>query len=186
MRALETVAVGLFFVLLALSFSNLSAEIQYLSVAALCGWLLADLFSGLVHWALDSFGSMRTPVFGPAFIRPFREHHVDPQGMTRHDFIEVNGASCLGCLPILFSSFFLEGFLHAVIAFTCVGILLTNQCHKWAHLPDEEKSFLIKKLQSYGIVLRSDEHAMHHTPPYNSHFCTANGWLNRPLNALLK
>ena len=186
MRAVEITSVALFFGLLGFSLPGMNIPYWLIPPALFGGWLLADLFSGLVHWALDSFGSVRTPVFGPAFIRPFREHHADPQGMTRHDFIEVNGASCLGCLPILFSSFFLEGFLHAVIVFTCVGILLTNQCHKWAHLPDEEKSFLIRQLQRCGLVLRSAEHAMHHTPPYNSHFCTANGWLNRPLNALLK
>jgi ubiquitin-conjugating enzyme E2 variant len=78
MRALEISAVALFFVLLVLS--ALRIEIQTIPFAALCGWLLADLFSGLVHWALDSFGSVRTPVLGPAFIRPFREHHADPQG----------------------------------------------------------------------------------------------------------
>ena len=184
MRAVETCAVGLFFILLAVSFRNFSLEIEYLPLAALCGWTLADLFSGLVHWALDSFGSVRTPVFGPAFIRPFREHHADPQGMTRHDFIEVNGASCLGCLPILGSSFFFEGFPHAVIVFTCLGILFTNQCHKWAHMNAPPK--FVGTLQKIGLVLRADEHRLHHTPPYNSHFCTANGWMNRPLNALLK
>ncbi len=161
-------------------------EIQYIPLAALCGWLLADLFSGLVHWALDSYGSVRTPVLGPAFIRPFREHHADPQGMTRHDFFEVNGASCLGCLPLLVASLLLHGFAHALAVFTCLGILFTNQCHKWAHLPSEERSFLIRKLQAIGLVLHPSEHAKHHTPPHNSHFCTANGWLNGPLNRLLR
>jgi plasmanylethanolamine desaturase len=184
MRAVEISSVATFFVLLALSFSNLSIEIQYLPVAALCGWLLADLFSGLVHWSLDTFGSVRTPIVGPAIIRPFREHHANPAGMTRHDFIEVNGASCLGCLPLLCMALFLDGLPHALVVFTCLGVLFTNQCHKWAHM-DAPPRF-VRLLQKLRLVLRPDEHRLHHTPPHNSHFCTANGWLNRPLNFLLK
>jgi hypothetical protein len=184
MRAIETGAVGLFLLLLVVSICRISTSIEMIPLAALCGWLLADLFSGLVHWALDTFGSVRTPLFGPAFIRPFREHHADPEGMTRHDFIEVNGASCLGCLPLLLFSFFMEGFAQAVMACLSFGILITNQCHKWAHT-DKPPSF-VRTLQKLGVILRSNEHRLHHTPPYNSHFCTASGWLNRPLNRLLK
>jgi hypothetical protein len=184
MRAVEISAVVLFFALLAFSFEKLEAE--YLPLAVLLGWILADLFSGLVHWALDTFGSIRTPVVGPAFIRPFREHHADPQGMTRHDFIEVNGASCLGCLPILFALniFEFNSFLNSVLICFCLGILLTNQCHKWAHM--EEPPLLVKLLQNLGLILRPGEHRRHHTPPYNTHFCTASGWLNRPLDRLLR
>jgi hypothetical protein len=182
MRAVEISAVVLFFVLLVLSSEKL--EVRYLPLAALCGWLLADLFSGLVHWALDTFGSIRTPVVGPAFIRPFREHHADPQGMTRHDFVEVNGASCLGCLPLLMASFLADGFVHALLLCTCLGILFTNQCHKWAHM--DKPPALVRFLQRLRLVLRAEEHRRHHTPPYNTHFCTANGWLNRPLDRLLR
>jgi ubiquitin-conjugating enzyme E2 variant len=183
MRAIETTSIGLFFVLL--GFSVPGIEIPYWSIplALIGGWLLADLFSGLVHWALDTYGSVRTPVLGPAIIRPFREHHADPLGMTRHDFIEVNGASCLGCLPLLGLSFLAEGMPHALLLFTCIGILFTNQCHKWAHM--ENPPSLVRTFQASGLILRASEHVKHHTPPYDSHFCTASGWLNRPLNTLL-
>ena len=188
MRAVETSAIALFFALFAFSLSHLSISIQTIPFAALCAWLLADLFSGLVHWALDTFGSVRTPVVGPAFIRPFREHHADPAAMTRHDFIEVNGASCLGCLPVLAAAAFvpMNGFLQSVLVFTSLGVLLTNQCHKWAHTSPDETNFLVRKIQYLGLILRPGEHRMHHTPPYESHFCTANGWLNGPLNAILR
>jgi ubiquitin-conjugating enzyme E2 variant len=184
MRAIEIFSIALFLILLAVSLSGLEMEFKYVPVAALCGWSLADLFSGLVHWSLDTFGSVRTPVVGPAFIRPFREHHADPQAMARHDFVEVNGASCIGCLPLLVLSLYLEGLLHSVAVFTCVGVLFTNQCHKWAHM--DAPPALVRLLQKLRLVLRAEEHRLHHTPPYDSHFCTASGWLNRPLDGTLR
>jgi len=184
MRAVETAATGVFLALLGVSIFRIETPFWSIPIALAAGWLLADLFSGLVHWTLDSFGSVRTPILGPAFIRPFSEHHVDPAGMTRHDFIEVNGAICFGCLPLLLCSFFLEGFAHAVLLFTCTGILVTNQCHKWAH--SEHPPSGVRFLQRWGLVLSAEEHVKHHTPPFDTHFCTASGWLNRTFDFLLK
>lgn len=48
---------------------------------------LVDYVSGFVHWAGDTWGTLKTPIFGTALIAPFRLHHVDPQDICRHKFM---------------------------------------------------------------------------------------------------
>lgn len=160
--------------------------------AAVLGWALVDLLSGVLHWALDSFGSVRTPLVGQAFIRPFREHHHDPLLMTQHDFVELNGASCLACLPLLglTATWPLDAPLalaaQAVLLCACLGALLTNQCHQWAHADASATPPAVRWLQQRRLVLAPQVHRQHHTAPFDAHFCMACGWFNRPLNALLR
>ena len=72
-------------------------------------FMLADFVFGFVHCAADNFGSPQTPVFGVAFIRPFRDHHRDPLDITRHDFVETNGNSCIVNLTVVSVYFILSG-----------------------------------------------------------------------------
>jgi hypothetical protein len=44
-------------------------------ILAVLAYLAADFLSGLVHFLADNFGSYDTPIIGPNFIEPFREHH---------------------------------------------------------------------------------------------------------------
>ena len=62
---------------------------------------MSDFLSGFVHWAGDTVGDESTPIFGPNFVRPFRFHHVDPEDITRHDFVETNGNNCIVAAPVL-------------------------------------------------------------------------------------
>lgn len=196
-RMLELVSIALFMLLAAASLWRLIAATQFhfpavALVAVPIGWLAVDLLSGLAHWAFDSFGSTTTPVIGNAFIRPFRAHHADPAEMTRHDFVETHGASCLAGLPFLAAASSMpidtwaEIFVQGILLFTALGALATNQCHKWAHMDEAATPKFVAWAQRRWLVLPREHHRLHHTPPFDTHFCMSSGWLNAPFNTLLR
>lgn len=195
-RRLETVAIGAFAVLATVSGYRLAMhadlDSRVLLAAALAGWIAADLFSGLVHWAFDSFGSVRTPVVGGWFVRPFREHHADARRILDHDFVETNGANCAAALPAVLAAALMPlsspgwVFLQALTLFTVLGVLAANQCHKWAHMEPERVPRLVQLAQRWRLILHPEEHRMHHRHPFDTHYCTASGWLNPALNVMLR
>lgn len=155
-----------------------------LGAALLLGYLLADVASGLVHWAFDRFGTVRTPLLGPNFVKPFRNHHVDPRDITRHDFVETNGNNCLATvIPLAAFCFLPLDFGHAgvlffisLITFAAIFTFATNQFHKWAHTQSPPK--LVRWAQDKHLILPRDHHQIHHTFPYESHYCITTGWMN--------
>lgn len=154
----------------------------------LLGYVAADFFSGLVHWMGDTFGEEDWPILGAGFIKPFRDHHVDPKGITHHDFIEVNGNNCfvllLALVPVSFIMSPDWGYISfATIAFAMffsIGIFLTNQFHKWSHLT--EPNIAIATLQRWNIILSPENHDVHHAAPYKTYYCITCGWLNPVLD----
>ena len=154
--------------------------------ALVVSYFLSDLVSGLVHWAFDRVFDEHTPVLGPSFVRPFREHHDDPAGITRHDFIELNGNTCMAAAPVLAvarvaldpaDGNIVVVFAVAFIAFFATWTVLTNQFHKWSHQADPPP--LARLLQRYHIVLARDHHAGHHKPPFDTRYCITSGVMNR-------
>ena len=152
--------------------------------ALVVGAVLADLFSGFVHWAFDRFGDEKTPFVGPAFVKPFRLHHTDPKDILRHGFLETNGNTSLATvIPLaLLLLLPLQGVgLFVVVTMTTASVLaiLTNQLHKWAH--DASPPKMVAWLQSMHLVLPRNHHALHHAWPHESHYCITTGWMNAVL-----
>ena len=151
---------------------------------AFAGLLGADLASGLVHWLADTYWRATTPFWGPKFVAPFREHHVDQLAITRHDFIEANCDNCLVSLLVLIPAWLflpIATSLWATVFGTWVlmlasGVLLTSIAHGWAHL--ETPPPVAKKLQRWGLVIAPEMHALHHSSPHKTHYCITTGWLN--------
>jgi ubiquitin-conjugating enzyme E2 variant len=181
-RRMERCAILLAVALTAVTFywaygSGHEVSAWVLLVCSLCGYAAADLASGIVHWAADTYGSPSMPVFG-SFVRTFREHHALPKAITTHDVIETNGDVCLFSLP-----------LHAVLlvlvdappalagmAGLFLGSYCNSQIHKWAH--SERPPRAVAWLQSLRVILSPEHHGQHHSGPHLSHYCITVGWMN--------
>ena len=150
----------------------------------------ADFISGFVHWLADTWGSVEMPVIGNALLRPFRLHHVDEKEITRHDYIETNGANCMISLPGIGLSLWcnwdtnLGLFFGMFWAGVMLFIMMTNQFHKWAHLDGEKRTPTIAFLQKTRLILSPKHHQIHHTAPFAKYYGITHGWLNWPLSKI--
>ncbi len=118
-----------------------------------------------------------TPVIGPNFVQPFREHHTDPKGIVRHGFVDTNGNNSLISLPFMLVPWLVvpigstvAGYLFGAFSLMlCLSVFLTNQFHKWAHM-DAPPAF-VTQLQRTGLILSKEHHDIHHESPYDTYYC---------------
>lgn len=163
-------------------------ELELLWLVALgipLGVVFGDLVTGIVHWIGDTYFSEETPIIGPGFVKPFRQHHVYPRDICTHNLVTTLGNSCIIAVPALSLCLYLlltgpvSGWLAFTVLFVtilAIATVATNQFHKWAHAP--ESSTLVRWLQRRRLVLEPSHHEIHHTTPHDSHYCITNGWLN--------
>ncbi len=162
-----------------------AAHAPWILVGALAGVAAADLATGFVHWLGDRCFDADTPWIGRAVIQPFREHHVDPLGITRHGFVEVTGNNALALLPVvalgawLAPAFGTSGLASGglgALGTLALAALFSNPIHRWAHLPRVPAP--LAWLQRYHLLLPPRHHARHHRGAHATHFCVVTGWMN--------
>jgi len=166
-------------------------ELLWLAILAIpLALVLGDFVGGLVHWAADTYFSEDTPVVGPALIKPFREHHLFPRDICTHTLVSIVGNVCILAVPLLAVCLYLLWVSqHGLLAFATLSTTLmtaatvaTNIFHKWAH--QEKPSAGVRWLQRMRLVLEPGHHQIHHTEPFEKHYCITNGWLNPLLNKI--
>jgi hypothetical protein len=115
-------------------------------------------------------------------------HHINPDDFLRRRFVDTNGEVAAIAVPVLLmlNAVPLDsawGSAAAVFGFAFCGLgSLTNQIHQWSHMPSPPA--FIRALQASGVLLGTQEHAAHHSRPYDRHYCITTGWCNRPLDAI--
>lgn len=158
--------------------------------AALVGFLAADFVSGCVHWIADTYFDPTTPVLGPLLVEPFRDHHRDPEEITRHGFLELLGNNALATLPLGVGLLLWGGpgsslaaqALHAVVCGLAAALFATNALHCWAH--SAAPPTLVAWLQRHRLVLSPEMHRRHHDGGHDRSYCVTSGWLNPLLDRL--
>ena len=140
-------------------------------------WIAADVATGIVHWWEDRYGDPAWPIVGKFVVEPNIVHHEDRLAFLRGGYWERNWTTILPSAGI------------AVLASACgawwlatVALFATqaNEIHGWAH---QKCSRPIRGLQLLGILHSPEQHAVHHTRPFDRHFCVMTDFANPVLEA---
>jgi len=150
------------------------------------GYYCADLLSGLIHWVCDSFGDAHTPLWGPLLVGPFRRHHQTPADITQISLTENLGASAIAGAAVIWlwapQALGLSSAAELLGRYTglwCIAFaVLSNRFHRWAHLPLARRPRWMYLLQQWRILLRPQDHALHHRKPHRVNYCILSGWAN--------
>ena len=143
----------------------------------------AEFFAGVVHWFEDAYVREDTPLIGRHVARPNIVHHHYPRYMTRHNWWQSSWDLCLLSVLVVVVAWFCHALTWPVCLFAIIAAN-ANELHKWAHRTRAENGPIISFFQRIHVLQTAQHHALHHTDPKNSHYCTMTNVLNPVLDGI--
>jgi len=145
-------------------------------------WIYGDF----LHIVLDNPANIVFPLIGPGALE-FQFHHLIPTDIVTKPYVEVLGDLNTPVLATLAFLFFTSPLNDPLFQFilTCkiFNAYFGQWSHKMAHTMKNQRPRWVKWCQESGILLKSDEHWIHHAA-YTSNFAINNG-ITTPIFAKL-
>ena len=152
-------------------------------VSVAIGMYSADVMSGLLHWAFDTWFD-ETNVTFQRMIRIVREHHIYPQKVFNYRVHEEVGLmswfgllglgpACLAYIARTKSERTVESSALAGGLGYSLLVTFSLEFHKQGHR--FQRGRLIHALQAAHVVLSPKQHMKHHALEHDTHYCFVNG-----------
>lgn len=156
------------------------------------GTFTADLVSGLLHWAFDTWFHEDLPLVR-RMVLLVREHHTHPQRIFRYNFWQDAGMlswfALVTSAPLLWSALRSAGTpgssecLLVVAGLTLsVEIVFMFEFHKCGHRV--RRGGVVRTLQRLHLLLSPDHHLRHHSGRHDRNYCLINGVADQTLGRL--
>jgi hypothetical protein len=172
-----------------------SLPVMLLLLAVTLVWV--NLYSTIMHYALDAEEFTKFPVVGEAFVT-FQSHHFPRWINTIHrkpvyDLLgELNPLAVINIVaPLVLLQFrYREVFAAWGMLMLVGGYAML--CHRWAHTPPDRKSRIVRFLQRAHLALSPTQHWKHHAlaaspmGKFVPNFDLSFGWSNPLFNRVLR
>lgn len=159
-------------------------------VKVLIAWLLADFFTGAVHWFEDRYMDVHNLNLLNSIATENDLHHRKPTAMTLSSgWVNMRSGAAVGW-PVAALLWYLGSplIVWLVPFFASFG----NLVHRWSHMPKAKLPRWIRGMQEFGLFISHEHHDAHHRamqkliPKYRASmkYCPMTDWVNPTIDVI--